>query len=205
MANLWIESHTSLRAHKKLKPLCDELKISRAQAIGHLHMLWWWTLENRGNGDLSSLFDRDIADACDWHLDPKKLIKALKSSGWLTKDMWINDWSDYAGRIMAMRASNRDRQQKFRANNRDSNGDKNVTSHENNGATRPNLTKPNHNGLLFQRPQEILIKRLFAERLHHEVDSEVNQAEYDRLVKMIQSDPKIKDPMAVAIYRATHG
>jgi len=89
----WIESHSTLRTHKKLKPLCELLGVSRAAAIGHLHMLWWWALDNRENGDLSGLFHKDIADACDWNGKPDKLIKALKKTGWLTKNMQINDWS----------------------------------------------------------------------------------------------------------------
>lgn len=102
----WIESHTTLRANKKLKPLCDDLKINRAQAIGHLHMLWWWAIEHRETGDLNNLFDHDIAAAADWSKDAGKLVKALKKHGWITKTNTIKDWLDYAGRLI------RDRERK---------------------------------------------------------------------------------------------
>jgi len=108
----WIESHTTLRTHKKLKLLCEELKISRPTAIGHLHLLWWWTLDNRENGDLSGLFDRDIAVACDWEKDPKLLIEALHKTQWM-HDYKIKDWTDYAGRLL----KDRERLRKWRKSN----------------------------------------------------------------------------------------
>lgn len=103
----WIESHTTLRVHKKLKPLCDDLGITRAQAIGHLHMLWWWTIEYRETGDLNSLYETDIAAACDWRGDAKKIVKALKKHGWITENNFIKDWMDYAGFLLRDRARKR--------------------------------------------------------------------------------------------------
>lgn len=129
----WIESHTTMRNHKKIKELCEILKINRAQAIGHLHMLWWWAIENRENGDLSGLFDKDIATACDWDGDPKVIIGALHKTGWLT-DYHINDWEDYSWRILEMRKKNRDRQRKHRDITRD------ITGYVR-GATKPDITK----------------------------------------------------------------
>lgn len=124
----WIESHTTMRNHKKLIALCNELKISRAEAIGHIHMLWWWAIDNRENGDLSGLFDRDVALACDWDKEPKTLIKALEKTGWV-KDGKIVDWLDYAGRLL----NDRLRLRKWRKN-----------SHETFQETIPiQLTEPN--------------------------------------------------------------
>lgn len=102
----WIESHTTLRTHKKLKMLCDELEINRREAIGLLHCLWWWVIENRENGDLSELFDRDIAIACDWDGDAKKLVKALHKCEWLI-DNRIKDWTHYVGRLLKDRERKR--------------------------------------------------------------------------------------------------
>ena len=201
----WIESHSTLRTHKKLRPLFEALGVNRNEAIGLLHCLWWWAIDNREDGDLAGLLPRDIAMACDWTGDHKKLVKALKSTGWITKDDRLKDWMDYAGRLVTDRLRKR-AERTARRTSPDLVSDSPRTVLDKSYATVPDRTVPDSkSGLLFQRPQELVIKRLFSERLHHEVDSEVNQMEYDRLVKMIQSDPKIKDPMAVAIYRATHG
>lgn len=106
----WIESHTSLRFHKKMKPLCDALKIVRPQAIGHLHSLWWWAIENREDGDLKNLQAKDIAFAADWDGDPEFFIKQMIATGWITKELKIVDWMDYAGRLL----KERDRKRKSR-------------------------------------------------------------------------------------------
>ncbi len=119
----WIESHTTLRTHKKLKMLCDELEINRREAIGLLHCLWWWTIENRENGDLSELFDRDIAIACDWDGDAKKLVKALHKCEWLI-DNKLKDWTHYVGRLL------KDRERKRAGRNKDTSTDSPRTSPE---------------------------------------------------------------------------
>lgn len=133
----WIESHHTLRNHPKIFKLCKELKINRPQALGHLHCLWWWTIENRENGDLIGLFDKDLAQACDWDGDPKKLVVALKNTGWLGTDMCVTDWHDYSWRLLRLRTSNRERQKRYRDITRD------VRSYVP-PATIPNLTIPNH-------------------------------------------------------------
>jgi len=142
----WIESHTTMRTHKKLKPLCDLLGVSRPTAIGHLHLLWWWAIENREDGDLSGLFDHDIAVACDWSGSPEVLIKALHDTGWL-QNYRIKDWEDYSHRLLHMRKSNRERQKRHRneAVTRD------VTGYVP-PATVPNLTKQYKERVAFQAP-----------------------------------------------------
>lgn len=225
MADTWIESHVNIRTNKKLKPLCDELKISRAQAIGHLHMLWWWVIENRENGDLSSLFPRDIALACDWTGDPDKLIKALKRHRWLTSDMKINDWETYAGPLL------RDRMRKRAAKTRILSGIAEDNSRNFPGKlsedSAPTVTvthNRNHNPSKgsFKRPSgpepvgDVLrsqifngtgqkIKNLLAKRLGHEAGSEANEVAFRELTDAVLSDATVKDPIAVALHRAEHG
>ena len=139
----WIESHTTMRTHKKLKPLCEALKISRPTAIGHLHLLWWWAIENREDGDLSGLFDHDIAVACDWSGNPGALIKALHDTGWLL-NYRIKDWDDYSYRLLHMRKSNRERQKRHR----NESVTRDVTGYVP-PATIPNLTKPIKNKVVL--------------------------------------------------------
>lgn len=153
---VWIESHTTLRTHKKLKPLCDDLNISRAQAIGHLHMLWWWTIENREFGDLNSLYPQDIANACDWRGEPSRLIRALKKNGWLTSDMKINDWMSYVGKLV------KDRQRKRL-------GRVHGHSADASSATEPNRTVPNRTvkekpGFFNENEEQIILKDIASKR-----------------------------------------
>lgn len=199
----WIESHVTLRNHKKVFMLCNELKIERAQALGHLHMLWWWAIENRENGDLTGIFTRDIAHACDWSGDAEILLKALKKCGWIGKNMEINDWHDYSWRLLAIRKSNRERQRKYRDVTRDVTRD--ITCDVTH-ATRPDQTVPDQTvkGLLL-KTQEKQLKKLISKRLNHGLDSEANEIEYKKLLADIEKDNEIKDPVAVAFYRAKHG
>lgn len=104
MADTWIESHVNIRTNKKLKPLCDELKISRAQAIGHLHMLWWWVIENRENGDLSNIKAKEVAKVSGWGKGHIRFFNALVRHGWVV-DGRIADWSKIGNRFIQRRRS----------------------------------------------------------------------------------------------------
>ena len=42
----WIESHQTLGTHRKLLALCQALHIEDTRAVGMLHYLWWWALDN---------------------------------------------------------------------------------------------------------------------------------------------------------------
>lgn len=187
----WIESHTTLRTHKKLKMLCNELKINRREGIGLLHCLWWWAIENREDGDLSNLFDRDIANACDWDGDSKKLVKTLQKCGWLV-DHRIKDWNDYAGRLLRERIRGR-----FRRRSTDASMDGTTDASK---ATKPNQTVPNQtvkdkNGDFFTKEDKKRIeKRLFEVRgtTPESMSTGLALLEFAAIVQ----DKKPKDPVA---------
>ena len=50
----WIESHQELANHPKTKRFKRALGISTPQAIGHLHLLWWWALDYAQDGSLAA-------------------------------------------------------------------------------------------------------------------------------------------------------
>ena len=114
----WIESHQSLGTHIKLRRLARTLGIHRAQAVGHLHYLWWWALDSAPSGDLSGLAPVEIAELADWPGDPEMFVTALRDCGWLDPDGRIHDWQDYVGRILTYREANRKRQSRHRAKRR---------------------------------------------------------------------------------------
>lgn len=135
----WIESHQTLGGHLKLRRLAKALNIHRAQAIGHLHYLWWWALDGAPDGDLSSLNPEEIAEMAEWPGEPEPFVEALRECGWLDPDGRIHDWQDYAGKITGLREANRDRQRRRRnaARDRAVTRDNTVTSRVRHGAEPP--------------------------------------------------------------------
>lgn len=143
----WIESHQSLGTHKKLYRLAAELHITRAQAVGHLHYLWWWALDNAPDGDLSGISDEVLADVSNFlegrsHRFGKRLLSvcssfgtALRSAGWIGTDGKLHDWEDYAGKLIHAREIDRLRHRK-------SNGSPTEVQRTSE-ATVPNRTQPN--------------------------------------------------------------
>lgn len=113
----WIESHQSLGTHLKLRRLARELRIHRAQAIGHLHFLWWWALDNAPTGNLSALAPAEIAEVAEWPGSEDQFLAAMKSCGWIDADGMIHDWMEYAGYLIAQRE--KDKQRKRDARNKE--------------------------------------------------------------------------------------
>jgi hypothetical protein len=109
----WIESHQSLGGHIKLRRLARMLGINRAQAVGHLHFLWWWALDGAPSGDLSGMIPADIAELSEWPGDPDAFFGALRECGWIDPDGRIHDWMDYAGRLVDVRRKDRERKREF--------------------------------------------------------------------------------------------
>lgn len=46
----WIKLHSSVTTNRKILTVADLLRISEAAAIGHLSMLWLWSIENAPGG-----------------------------------------------------------------------------------------------------------------------------------------------------------
>ncbi len=118
----WIMSHQSLARHPKTRKLARLLGISLPDAIGRLHLLWWWALDYADDGDLSGFDDSDIADAMLWEGDPTALTAALVASGFMDEDRKIHDWWDYAGQLVERRRADAERHRRQRATYRKSYG-----------------------------------------------------------------------------------
>ncbi|GAT33278.1 hypothetical protein TSACC_21691 [Terrimicrobium sacchariphilum] len=145
----WIESHQQLARHPKTVRLAAKLRINKAQAIGHLHLLWWWTLDYAPGGDLSVFTSHEISAAAEWQRDPNGFLVALKEAGWIDDDMQIHDWHDYAGKLVDERE--RDKARKRASRKRECPADVLRTSggHPSDvqppsGRTQPNPTQPNN-------------------------------------------------------------
>jgi len=110
---MWIESHVELGDHPKKDALAELLfngslqdDVADYATIGLLHRLWWWTLAYTEDGDLTPFSDRQIAKGCRWAGDPATLVASLKRAGWVDKAGRVNDWQEYAGKLLERRARN---------------------------------------------------------------------------------------------------
>lgn len=127
-AMAWIELHQTLPTHRKIKKLKRILKIKTPQAVGHVVMLWLWSIDNAPDGDLSPADIEDIAEAAEWTGSAEKFTSALKEAGFVDDDMHLHDWGEYAGRLMDQREERRkkerDRKAQYRAKKRAEREDK---------------------------------------------------------------------------------
>ena len=113
-----------------------------AQAVGHLHYLWWWALDYARTGDLSDLTDLEIATASEWHENPEKFCEILIKNLWLTKDKKLNDWMDYGGNyIRSLARQKRYRKKTLKLRNSNVTEASRVTSTVHN-STVHNITEP---------------------------------------------------------------
>ena len=119
----WIEVHQALRGHRKTLALRRQLGMENdAQAIGHLVCLWLWTLDNAPDGDLSEMDDATIAYGADFPEErAEEFVKALQKARFLDGKR-IHNWEEYAGRLIAIRESNRERARKARERKRAKSG-----------------------------------------------------------------------------------
>jgi len=111
----WIKSDQSLANHPKLILLARELGITKVKALGHLHLLWYWTLEYADDGELKYL--DLIPDACEWEDDAQKFIEALIKYEFIDQigeKYVIHDWLDYSGAFYEKKLYNRIKKQESR-------------------------------------------------------------------------------------------
>lgn len=102
----WIESHQKLKDEPKLFDLMIVLNLSKAEAIGRLHMFWWWCVDHAEDGDLSKFNDAHLALAVELNpCEGKKFIEALTNAGFLEREPYfrIRNWWKYIKRFLQQR------------------------------------------------------------------------------------------------------
>jgi hypothetical protein len=108
----WLKVQSDLPYHPKTTRLARSLKIERAPAVGILICLWAWAFHYAEDGKLRKYSDQELAEAAYWNGDPKALVKALKSAGWLDSDRSIHDWNEHSGAYIKERERWRKSKQK---------------------------------------------------------------------------------------------
>lgn len=132
----WIKSFQELGRHPKTKRLARTLGISVPDAIGRLHLLWWWATDYAQDGNLSSFDIEDIADAVMWDDDPQTLIDALISSRFLDKnengELVIHDWEENTGNQFERRKKQAEHMREYRASKKKDNVNETCASRNDN-------------------------------------------------------------------------
>jgi len=110
----WIRVDQSLRHHRKIITLANELGVGTATATGHLVLLWLWCLDNAPTGTLKQINGQQIATACAWTGDPNDLVNALISARFIDKRgrggicLRIHGWEEYGGKLLQSRDRHRE-------------------------------------------------------------------------------------------------
>ena len=116
----WTESHQSLLDHRKTLRLARELGIDQVTAIGHLHIFWWWALDNAPDGVLTRADPQDIASAARFlnsSRDSNAFLQGLIVAGFVDRrghgrgrpaELQIHDWEQYGGKLLKSRARHRE-------------------------------------------------------------------------------------------------
>jgi hypothetical protein len=90
--------------HPKTAALMKKLGICRAQAVGHLEMLWHFASVYAPAGDIGRWPDPAIESACGWEGEPGAMVEALISCRWLDEveghRLVVHDWHEHSDRYV---------------------------------------------------------------------------------------------------------
>jgi len=124
----WIKSDEALATHPKLTLIASDLEISKVEALGYLHLMWYWVLKFCDDGDITKYIDI-FPTEIGWKGDSDLFIDTLVKRGFIDKTSkgkyTIHDWLDYSGKYFEKKEANRLRVEKHRQNKANSS----VTSH----------------------------------------------------------------------------
>ncbi len=114
----WIKVEQSIRDHRKILQVADELDVDAAHVTGCLVLLWLWAIDNAPEGSLEGVQPGTIARAAQWTGEKSAFIEALTRAGLLdeTPDgLQIHDWAERAGNLIERRKGDAERKRRERA------------------------------------------------------------------------------------------
>ena len=159
----WIESHQALEKHPKVLRLSRAASWSVPEAIGKLHIFWWWCLDYATDGRLGKHGDEVIANVFGVTTDCDKFVALLNEIGFVDSEpeIRVHDWWDYAGRFLQVRYKRTPKIWKEikrfyghsiqRTNNRTTTEQQPINNHKPNQPNLTNLTRPNLTNPLSSR------------------------------------------------------
>jgi len=189
----WIKSDERLANHPKVDLLATTLDIHPAQALGHLHYIWYFGLNYADDGDLTR-YRRNLSKAAKYDGDNDEFVTALIDTGWLDengKNLHIHDWLDYHGALLDQREKDRDRKRKEREIKKEVEAeeilieDKFVVDKE----TRSSM---------FQTIVEVWLDKSYTEAVaNNEINSDV-RGQVNRALKILIDENKVNSPDEIA-------
>jgi hypothetical protein len=118
----YVQSATELTEHWKVDLVAESLGISYAQAVGHLHLLWWFaanaTKDSQDCGDLSRFTAAQIERRMKWSGETGRLFDVLVEAGWIDVDgesKTVHDWAEHSGAGVVRLLSKAARMREYRA------------------------------------------------------------------------------------------
>ena len=124
----WIKSDEALASHPKLTLIASDLGISKVEALGYLHLMWYWVLKFCDDGNITKYIDI-FPTEIGWKGDSDLFVDTLVNRGFIDKTSHgkytIHDWLDYSCKYFEKKEANRLRVEKHRQNKANSS----VTSH----------------------------------------------------------------------------
>lgn len=139
----WIESHQDIREHPKTYALMSRLSIGKRDAVGLVHLLWWWAMDNALTGEIRQP-NVAVARAIEWEGDANDVVAALVECGWLESVggvLVIHDWHHRAGAIVEKRLQRKALKEKEADKRRTPNGRRTADKRLTNGAeNRPTVS-----------------------------------------------------------------
>lgn len=168
----WIESHQKLKEDPKVFELMIGLNCSKAEAIGRLHMFWWWCVDQAENGDLRKFNDNNLAIAVELNSDQgKSFVEAMINAGFLERSPYfrISNWWKFCEIFMKRRYEKKPEKwqtiQALYSTERLSEGNRKAdeTPLDSTYQTKPNQTKPLRKIKIFQPPLLDEVKIYFKE------------------------------------------
>jgi len=124
----WIKSDEALASHPKLTLIASDLGINKVEALGYLHLMWYWVLKFCDDGNITKYIDI-FPTEIGWKGDSDLFVNTLVNRGFIDKTSTgkytIHDWLDYSGKYFEKKEANRLRVEKHRQNKANSS----VTTH----------------------------------------------------------------------------
>ena len=113
----WIKVHHSIREHRKVISVAEELRIGEPQVVGHLALFWLWVIENSTNG-LLDVSDSVIARVSGWKKPAKPFVEALINARLLERDepagIIVVNFEEHIGPVINAASKHRSRQSEYR-------------------------------------------------------------------------------------------
>jgi len=90
----WFRVDSDLPRHPHVLRLADKLDIGKAQALGHLTMLWCAVAEHAEDGSLANVTDGELEAWAEWPRDRKnEFANALRDAGWIGAKKDMSGWA----------------------------------------------------------------------------------------------------------------